>query len=406
MKSAAIDKSTSGIVRSEILKRIMEQGKFTIPDIVERTGVSPTTIAKYVFDMQTAGLLDVIDSVKSEHRGRRPLLYGLKSKALYFIGVDIKYFSLDIGIMDLSGNILDSKHIADFRFENSFSNLEEIIISVDKFIKELEGIGPDQIQCICFAIGGRVNSSQGTSASIFNFEEFRDASLADFLTGRLGYPVIIENDTKVMAYGEYMSLGDDGIRDMLYINIGWGLGLGIIVDGKLLAGCKGYAGEFGHVPFYDNDVMCHCGKKGCIETEVSGNAVYRKLIQRVKGGEQSLLSKKILFGEGITLKDIIFAAEKEDPLCVDLISQMGSQLGRHVAGLINIFNPECIMVGGTFAEAATYYFLHPMNDSIRKYSLRLMSNDIQVKTSILGERSGVIGACILARNRSFLEQYC
>ena len=183
MKSAAIDKSTSGIVRSEILKRIMEQGKFTIPEIVERTGVSPTTIAKYVFDMQTAGLLDVIDSVKSEHRGRRPLLYGLKSKALYFIGVDIKYFSLDIGIMDLSGNILDSKHIADFRFENSFSNLEEIIISVDKFIKELEGIGSDQIQCICFAIGGRVNSAQGTSASIFNFEEFRDASLADFLTG-------------------------------------------------------------------------------------------------------------------------------------------------------------------------------------------------------------------------------
>ena len=79
---------------------------------------------------------------------------------------------------------------------------------------------------------------------------------------------------------------------------------------------------------------------------------------------------------------------------------------RHVAGIINIFNPECIIVGGTFAEAATYYFLHPMNDSIRKYSLRLMSNDIQVKTSILGERSGVIGACILARNRSFLEQYC
>lgn len=406
MKPATIDKSTSRIVRNEILSRIMEQGNFTVPDIVDRTGISPTTVAKYVFDMQMSGLLDVIDKVKSEHRGRRPILYGLKSRSLYFIGVDIKYFSLDIGMMDLSGKMLKSKHMGGFRFEDSFSKLEEIVVAVDEFIKELEDVEPDQIQCICFAVGGRVNSALGTSASLFNFEEFRDTSLAEFLKDRLGHQVIVENDTKVMAYGEYMSLGDGSVKDMLYINIGWGLGLGIIVDGKLLVGHKGYAGELGHVPFYDNNVLCHCGKKGCIETEVSGNAVYRKLIQRVKGGEQSFLSKKILSGEGITLKDIIFAAEKEDPLCVDLISQMGAQLGRHVAGLINIFNPECIIVGGTFAEAATYYFLHPMNDSIRKYSLRLMSNDIQVKTSILGERSGVIGACILARNRSFLEQYC
>lgn len=406
MKPATIDKSTSRIVRNEILSRIMEQGNFTVPDIVDRTGISPTTVAKYVFDMQMSGLLDVIDKVKSEHRGRRPILYGLKSRSLYFIGVDIKYFSLDIGMMDLSGRMLKSKHMGGFRFEDSFSKLEEIVVAVDEFIKELEDVEPDQIQCICFAVGGRVNSALGTSASLFNFEEFRDTSLAEFLKDRLGHQVIVENDTKVMAYGEYMSLGDGSVKDMLYINIGWGLGLGIIVDGKLLVGHKGYAGELGHVPFYDNNVLCHCGKKGCIETEVSGNAVYRKLIQRVKGGEQSFLSKKILSGEGITLKDIIFAAEKEDPLCVDLISQMGAQLGRHVAGIINIFNPECIIVGGTFAEAATYYFLHPMNDSIRKYSLRLMSNDIQVKTSRLGERSGVIGACILARNRSFLEQYC
>lgn len=406
MKPATIDKSTSRIVRNEILSRIMEQGNFTVPDIVDRTGISPTTVAKYVFDMQMSGLLDVIDKVKSEHRGRRPILYGLKSRSLYFIGVDIKYFSLDIGMMDLSGRMLKSKHMGGFRFEDSFSKLEEIVVAVDEFIKELEDVEPDQIQCICFAVGGRVNSALGTSASLFNFEEFRDTSLAEFLKDRLGHQVIVENDTKVMAYGEYMSLGDGSVKDMLYINIGWGLGLGIIVDGKLLVGHKGYAGELGHVPFYDNNVLCHCGKKGCIETEVSGNAVYRKLIQRVKGGEQSFLSKKILSGEGITLKDIIFAAEKEDPLCVDLISQMGAQLGRHVAGIINIFNPECIIVGGTFAEAATYYFLHPMNDSIRKYSLRLMSNDIQVKTSRLGDKSGVIGACILARNRSFLEQYC
>lgn len=405
MKPATIDKSTSRIVRNEILSRIMEQGNFTVPDIVDRTGISPTTVAKYVFDMQMSGLLDVIDKVKSEHRGRRPILYGLKSRSLYFIGVDIKYFSLDIGMMDLSGRMLKSKHMGGFRFEDSFSKLEEIVVAVDEFIKELEDVEPDQIQCICFAVGGRVNSALGTSASLFNFEEFRDTSLAEFLKDRLGHQVIVENDTKVMAYGEYMSLGDGSVKDMLYINIGWGLGLGIIVDGKLLVGHKGYAGELGHVPFYDNNVLCHCGKKGCIETEVSGNAVYRKLAERIRKGESSILTPKVMRGDVITIKDMLYAAEKEDTLCVNLISSMGSELGRHIAGMINIFNPECIMIGGTFSRAASYYFLYPMRDAIRKYSLKLISNDVKVVTSKYGDDAGVFGACMVAKNEIFYDLF-
>lgn len=398
--------NTSRIVRGAILKRIMENGTFTIPDIVDETGISPSTISKYVFDMQDEGVIVILDTVKADRRGRRPVLYGLKAGSVYFIGVDIKNFALGIGLMDLSGRMLKVTTDNEFRFENSYSNLEDVCTAVDTFISELRDISREQIAGICFSIGGRVNSQRGTSASMYNLEEFRDTPLAEFLEKRLGCKSFIENDTKVMTYGEYMELRkSEDIKDMLYVNIGWGLGLGVVIDGKLIRGHMGYAGELGHIPFYDNNVICHCGKKGCVETEVSGNAVYRKLTERIRKGESSILTPKVMRGDVITIKDMLYAAEKEDSLCVNLISSMGSELGRHIAGMINIFNPECIMIGGTFSTAASYYFLYPMRDAIRKYSLKLISNDVKVLSSKFGDDAGVFGACMVARNTVFYELF-
>ena len=398
--------NTSRIVRGAILKRIMEYGTFTIPDIVDETGISPSTISKYVFDMQDEGVIVNIDTVKADRRGRRPVLYGLKAGSVYFVGVDIKNFSLGIGLMDLSGNLLKLVTDNDFRFVNSYSNLEDVCTAVDAFLSGLGDIRREQVAGVCFAIGGRINSRQGTSASMYNLEEFRDTPLAEFLEKRLGCRVMIENDTKVMTYGEYMELRkSEDIRDMLYVNIGWGLGLGVVIDGKLIRGHMGYAGELGHIPYYENNVICHCGKKGCIETEVSGNAVYRKLTERIRKGESSILTQKVMRGDVITIRDMLYAAEKEDSLCVNLISSMGSELGRHIAGMINIFNPECIMIGGTFSKAAAYYFLYPMRDAIRKYSLKLISNDVKVLSSKFGDDAGVFGACMVARNTVFNELF-
>lgn len=399
MMAQKIEKNISRIVKNEVLGHIMRYGSFTIPDIVEKTGISATTVAKYVFDLQMDNILVVQDTVKTEHRGRRPMLYGIRPDSNYFVGVDIKHSSLTIGLMDISGRMLKIVNDESYRYENSISTYEDICLSVENFIKE----SGHAITSICFTIGGRVNSALGTSYSQFHFEEFGDTPLADVLSDRFGCKVFIENDTKAMTYGEYLALGDENIKNLLYVNIGWGLGLGIVVDGKQLHGANGYAGEFGHMPFYENNILCHCGKKGCIETEVSGSAINRKLVQRIKSGEQSILTNRVMRGEPLTTQDILYAAEKEDPLCADLISQTGAELGRHLAGMINLFNPDCIMIGGTLSKAASYYFLHPLSASVRKYSLKLISRDVKLRTSILGDNAGVTGACYVARNRVFMD---
>ena len=105
----------------------------------------------------------------------------------------------------------------------------------------------------------------------------------------------------------------------------------------------------------------------------------------------------------VTSKDILEAAANEDPLCIELINQTGVELGRHLAGLINLLNPEAIILGGTLSQAKSYDFLQPVEWAIRKYSLRLMSQNVRVTTSTLGNKAGVVGACLMARRRVFGE---
>ena len=150
---------------------------------------------------------------------------------------------------------------------------------------------------------------------------------------------------------------------------------------------------------YENNVMCHCGKKGCIETEISGSAVCRKLVERIYNHEASVLSKKVWNGNMITIEDIIEAAKLEDPLCIELVTQAGGELGHQLAGLINLLNPDRIIIGGRMSEIAPYYFLQPVKLAVHKYSLRLMTQQLSIVPSRLGGDAGVIGACLIARKK-------
>ena len=224
--------------------------------------------------------------------------------------------------------------------------------------------------------------------------------LAQVMTEKIGLNVSIDNDTRAMTYGEYLRGGISEKKDVLFVNVSWGLGLGIIIDGKVYSGKSGFAGEFGHTPAYDNEVICHCGKKGCLETEASGNAIYRKLVERVRNGEKSILSETIEKDNNITLEMIIDAINKEDVLCIELIEDLGYQLGKHIAGLMNIFNPEIVIIGGILSQLEDYLIL-PIKSAIKKHSLNLVNRETIIKTSALKEKSGIIGACLLARCRVF-----
>ena len=186
---------------------------------------------------------------------------------------------------------------------------------------------------------------------------------------------------------------------MRYITACWGLGLGRIIDGMIFYGKSGFSGEFGHFPLLDNEIICRCGKRGCLETGASGSALHRIFLEKLRQGRVSMLSEKFKKGVEITLNDILDALLKEDVLAIEVLDSVGHTLGKAIAGLINMFNPEMIVIGGTLSVAKEYLML-PVRNAVNKYSLMLVNKDTQIKLSALGERAGVMGACLLARSKS------
>ena len=146
-------------------------------------------------------------------------------------------------------------------------------------------------------------------------------------------------------------------------------------------------------------MMCHCGKKGCVETEVSCSALYRKFIEHLQAGETSIiLSEKDI--EEITLDDIFSAINREDLLAIELVEQIGQQLGFHIGSLINTFNPDMVIIGGEMSRAGDF-LLQPVISAIRKYTLSLMSRDSEIVLSKLKDQACVIGSCLLSRSKLF-----
>ena len=386
--------SKNASLKKDILSYYINNGENTLADLGKEMELSIPTVTKLVGELIDDGY--VVDFGKLETSGgRRPNIYGLNQDSGYFLGIDISYYGLSIGHINFNGKLVNSEINIPYKIDNSEEGFDNLCTIINNFIEQ-HNIPREKILNIGVNIPGRVNTTSGHSYSYFYLDE---RPLTDLFTERLGINTSIDNDTRAMAYGEYLAGSIQGEKDIVYINIGWGLGMGLIINGELYYGKSGFSGEFGHYPTFDNEKLCHCGKKGCLETEASGRYIHKTFIERLKNGNTSILSKRFKGEEELMLNDIIGAALEDDILAIELIEEVGTTLGKGIAGLINIFNPELVVIGGALAEAGDYLLL-PLRSSIRKYSLNMVSSDSKLKISKLGDKSGVIGACMLARSKT------
>lgn len=382
--------SKSGLCKKGILNYFVANGNSTIQELAKEANLSVPTVTKAVGELLDMGYINEYGKQETGE-GRHPTLYGLNPESGYFVGVEIiKEGYVNVGMVNFRGDLVKMESDKPCRIDNTMASVEELCALVREFI-ERSGVACDQVLNVLFTIPGRVNAESGYSHTIYNFIE---QPLTTLFAEHIGCHVSIENDTRALAYGEYMAGAVNGERDVLVVNMSWGLGLGIIIDGKLYAGRSGFAGEIGHMHLFNNGILCHCGKKGCLETEASGRALYRMVSERIKAGESSLLTNG---GRAdFTLDDIIEAVNAEDPLCIDAVERIGHTIGEAVANLINLFNPELVVMGGLMARTGDF-LLQAVKVSVRKYTLNLVSRDTRLCLSKLNERGGIIGACLLAR---------
>lgn len=385
--------SKNASLKKEILCYYINNGENSLADLGKEMNLSIPTVTKLVSELMDDGY--VVDFGKQETAGgRRPNIYGLNHNSGYFVGVDIDHSFMNIGIINFNGSLISSKMNIPYKANSSIEKFDELCDNINDFLNNC-GIPRDNIINIGVNLTGRVNPFTGLSYSLFFIEE---RPLTEIFEERLGISTTIDNDTRALTYGEYLTGCIKGEKNIIYINIGWGIGNGLIINGELYYGKSGFSGEFGHNPTFNNEILCHCGKKGCLETGASGSYIYRQFIDKLSKGEISILSEKYEKGEEFHLKDILDAALNDDTMAIELIEEVGARLGKSIAGLINIFNPELVVIGGMMTSAGDYFFL-PLQSAVKKYSLNLVSSDSDIKLSKLGEKAGIIGACMLSRSK-------
>lgn len=381
----------NSLLKKSILAYLAASEEATIADLSKELNISIPTATKLVTELKEEGYLTDHGKIETAG-GRRPNVFGLCPHAFYFLGVDVRRRRIEFVLVDFKGNVIHKKEDTHFILENSPEAFEHVCEETEKFIAEVE-VAKEKIIGIGMSLTGRVDANNGYSYTYFNFNE---TPLTDALQERLHIRTYIENDSRAMMYAEKIFGVVKDEKDVLFLNLGRGVGIGMMFDNKLYYGKTGFAGEFGHIPLFDNEIICHCGKKGCLETEASGIALEKMFVARMNAGETSVLSEKRNSGQDILLYDIIEAANKDDVLSISLISEIAEKLGRGVGVLINLFNPELVIVGGSLSLVGDYLML-PLKTAINKYSLSLVSKDTKFKISRLGDNASVIGVAMLVR---------
>lgn len=378
---------------SQILTLLSRRDGATIPQIADALGISIGTATKYVGLLLEENALE--DCGKTESvTGRRPHRYSLRANTGWFLGLEVNDRYVNVGLMDFQGNLREKRIVEGFSLESkgAFGRLCNILQRAIAVAQE----SGYPIMGVCLAIPGRIDERTGESHTYF-YEPGK--ALALRLQEQLKLPISLFNDTRAMTVGEYIKGAGAGTQNMLMINVNWGLGMGIVMDGQVYSGKSGYAGEFGHVYGFDNQIICRCGKRGCNETEISGQALQRNLVERIRAGESSILSQRVLESEKpLMLSEIMDAVAREDVLCIDVIEKIGILLGEKTSGLINLFNPELVVVGGELAMTGDY-LLDPMRMAVNKHAIHLVSKDTRICRSALGMDAGIVGACLVARRR-------
>lgn len=379
--------------KRKIFSMMSEKTEMTVNEIAEALNISTPKAGVLLNELVEEKLIKETGK-RSAGPGRKASLYVLRHDTCYFIGVEIKKYKINIGLMGFDKKIVKSKLDIPFHYQEAGESLKEIILIIDNFLEELK-IEKSIIAGVGISVAGRINVRTGEILTIYHFG---DAPIKTILEKELGLPVYLDNDSRTIAYGEFHFGNRNQEKDVLVMNLDYGMAIGIFVEGKPVYGASGYAGELSHIPLFNNEKICFCGKKGCLETEASGYALIQKITELIKDGSNSIL-KKVLTKKGfLELEDILNAVEKGDNLTLQAISNIAENLGRGLAITINIFNPELIIIGGALSAIGEPLLL-PLKTSIIQYSLNLVNTDTKVVLSNLHYRAGLLGSCLLVRDK-------
>lgn len=265
-----------------------------------------------------------------------------------------------------------------------FTTIEQVLHQANAEIGDIRGIG--------IAAAGALDTERGVVTTSPNLPGWRDVPLRGMVRDRFGAAAFLINDANAAALGEHRFGAGKSVDNLIYITVSTGIGGGIIIDGKLYQGAGGSAGEVGHMTIDINGPRCSCGSNGCLEVLASGTALAREAQRCItEGAESSILRLADGKISSITAKIVSDAAQDGDLLARELIHRTGTYLGIGLANLVNIFNPEMIIVGGGLSNIGDM-LLNPARQMVMERAFKVAAQRVRIVPSQLGGNAEAVGA--------------
>ncbi|MGY5846000.1 ROK family transcriptional regulator [Salegentibacter sp. HM20] len=384
----------------KIVKHLFLNGDTSNAEICSRFNVSLPTSMSLLNQLIEDGIVSKNGRGKSEG-GRKPDLYGLQEHSFFVLSIHIERFRIKLAIIDnnhtiikeevMQSSISPDSNIVDTLYDWSV----KLIKNADLDVEQILGVG--------ISMPGLVSAEAGKNFTYYLTEQ-EPESLKEKFQKKFKKPVVILNDAKSACLAEFRFGLARRKSNVLVISMDWGIGLGIIMGGRMHSGESGFAGEFGHIPFAEEGLLCHCGKRGCLETEASGLALVRKAKEGLKAGQTSILNNLLNDElEKLEPEVIIEAANKGDQFAINVLSDIGMKLGKGIAILIQIFNPELIILEGKIADAKQF-ITTPIQQAMNTYCMMQLKERTNIELSQLGSNSSLYGGTIAVMDEIFKDQ--
>lgn len=370
-----------GMNRSTVLSTILSEGPISRAALAQRIGLSPASITNLTSELVDEGLIQETREGESSG-GRRPILLAINPDGGYVAGLKLTEENLIGALTDLNAEVR-AHRVSDLAGTRPEEIVRKISETVDALICDAD-VSRSSLRGVGLGLAGVVDAEQGNSRQQ-PFFGWRDVPLGPMLQEELGTMVHIDNDVNALTMAELLYGAGQGVSEFLTITVGRGIGMGIVVNGQLYRGSRGGSGEFGHIIVDPEGPQCGCGRTGCLEAFVAERSLIREGLNAVKRNQ---------LPEFRTLEDLIELGESGDVVAQKIFSEAGRVLGREIANLINIFNPELILVSGEGTRIGDLIF-DPMRKAISESAMSTLRNDTEVRVDHWGDDTWAIGAASL-----------
>lgn len=385
-------------LKAEIIKHLYYKMVLSLTDLSKLTNRSLPLVTTIVNSLIAEGYV-LEQGLAPSTGGRRPLMYLINPDLKkYIVAIAMDQLVTRLTIYDLSRKMRIPIQTLTFDMTREDSDVHILIDFVHQVLQE-SGIQKEYILGVGIGMPGLINAEKGINHS---YLKVRNQSLKKYISSHINLPVFIDNDSSLIALAE-LNFGEAiDMKDVIVVNIGWGTGLGMIMNGELYRGSGGYAGEFSHIPLSNSNNLCSCGRRGCLEVDTSLLVMANKAEKAIAEGAESSLQQLLKDKSRHPSDHFLEAVGQQDPVAVSILAQASFQLGKGIATLIHILNPECIVLSGRGAKAGRM-LLPPIQQAINEYCIPRTAEQTTIKLSTLTDEAELLAAASLMVENSQFE---